>query len=207
MLLGVELAARRADTAAVIAAAVEAKTSTGAAHRPIAALLGRPASTVRGWLRGFTASAQLIATTFTGLVHRDGADPARLWPAPAPTPAAAALAAVTAYASVLGQRFAVATLAWQTAGLAAAGPSFFSTTRWHGRVQHELALMPGLPVGQSGKSTGRTSRGHHLSAEVAKERYPCQKPNRAAGPWPARTGRRKPPCTGTRSSAKPRISP
>lgn len=154
VLLGVELAARRADTAAVIAAAVEAKTSTGAGHRPIAAWLGRPASTVRGWLRGFTASAQLIATTFTGLVHRDGADPARLWPAPAPTPAAAALAAVSAYASVLGQRFSVATLAWQTAGLAAAGPSFFSTTRWHGRVQHELALMPGLLVGQSGKSTG-----------------------------------------------------
>lgn len=154
VLLGVELAARRADTAEVIAAALEAKTSTGAGHRPIAALLDRPASTVRGWLRGFAVSGSAIATAFTALVHRDGADPARLWPAPAPTPAGAALAAVTAYASVLAERFAVAVLPWQTAGLLAAGPFFFSTTRWHGRAQHELALMPGLMVGKSGKSTG-----------------------------------------------------
>lgn len=154
VLLGVELAARRADTAAVIAAAVEAKTSTGAGHRPIAALLDRPASTVRGWLRSFAASAGPILRAFTGLLHRDGADPAGLWPAPAPSPAGAALAAVTAYASVLAERFTVAALPWQSAGLAAAGPFFFSTARWQGRVQHELALMPGPRVGKGGKSTG-----------------------------------------------------
>lgn len=154
VLLGVELAARRADTAAVIAQALEAKSATGTGHRPIAASLDRPASTVRGWLRGFAASGSAIATAFTGLVHRDGADPAGLWPAPAPTPAGSAVAAVTAYASVLAERFAVATLAWQTAGLVAAGPFFFSTARWHGHLQHEMALMPGPRVGQSGKSTG-----------------------------------------------------
>lgn len=48
VLLGMELASRRADAAAVIASAVEAKTATGAGHRRIAARLGRPVSTVRG---------------------------------------------------------------------------------------------------------------------------------------------------------------
>ncbi|GAC1378260.1 MAG: hypothetical protein NVSMB43_19910 [Pseudarthrobacter sp.] len=115
MLLEAGLAARRADTAAVIAAAVEAKTAAGHGHRRIAAWLSRPASTVRGWLRAFAASAVSIAEVFTALVHRDGADAAGLWPAPDPTPAGAALAAVTAYASVLADRFAVAALPWHSA--------------------------------------------------------------------------------------------
>ena len=148
------LAARRADTAAVIAAAVEAKVAGGAGHRPIAALLGRPASTVRGWLRAFAASAGPIAEVFTALSHRDGADAAGLWPAPAPTPAGRALAAVAAYAGVLAARFGVATLAWQSAGLTAAGPWFFSASGWVGREQHELALMPGTPGGKGRRSAG-----------------------------------------------------
>lgn len=154
VLLGMALAARRADAAAVIAAALEAKTAAGAGHRPIAGLLGRPVSTVRGWLRSFAASAGPIAEAFTALVHRDGADPAGLWPAPAPTPAGAALAAVTAYASVLAERFAVAALPWHSAGLAAAGPFFFSIGRWHGGVQHELALIPGARGGKGEGSAG-----------------------------------------------------
>ncbi|CAH0302990.1 hypothetical protein SRABI83_04581 [Arthrobacter sp. Bi83] len=154
VLLEAGLAARRADTAAVIAAAVEAKTAAGHGHRRIAAWLGRPASTVRGWLRTFAASAVSIAEVFTALAHRDGADAAGLWPAPAPTPAGAALAAVTAYASVLAERFAVAVMPWHSAGLAAAGPFFFSTGRWHGGVQHELALTPQVRGGKGEESTG-----------------------------------------------------
>ncbi|WP_427131098.1 hypothetical protein [Pseudarthrobacter sp. S9] len=150
VLLGVELAARRADEAAVIAAAVEAKTAAGHGHRRIAARLGRPASTVRGWLRSFAASAGPILRAFTALAHRDGADPAGLWPAPARTPAGAALAAVTAYASVLADRFAVAALPWQSTGLAASGPFFFSTGRW----QHELALTPAAGDGKGEGSSG-----------------------------------------------------
>src|SRR5680860_1610108 len=49
VLLSVNLAARRADGAAVIAAAIEAKIVEGAGHRVIACRLDRPASTVRGW--------------------------------------------------------------------------------------------------------------------------------------------------------------
>jgi len=52
VLLPVVLLVRRADTAAVIGAGLTAK-ATGAGHRLIAALLGRPAETVRGWLRRF----------------------------------------------------------------------------------------------------------------------------------------------------------
>jgi hypothetical protein len=154
VLLEAGLAARRADAAAVIAAAIEAKTAEGAGHRVIAARLGRPASTVRGWLRSFTASASRIAEAFTALVHRDGADAAGLWPAPARTPAGRALSAVMAYSGVLASRFGVAALAWHTAGLAGAGPFFFSADWWHGRGPHELALMPGIPGGKGGISAG-----------------------------------------------------
>ncbi len=154
VLLGVDLAARRADTAAVIAAAVEAKVASGAGHRPIAGWLGRPVSTVRGWLRAFMVSSTGIMEAFTALVHRDGADAAGLWPAPATGPAGGALAAVAAYAGVLAARFSVGTVAWQSAGLAVAGPFFFSASRWQDRVQHELALMPGMAGGKGGRSAG-----------------------------------------------------
>jgi hypothetical protein len=44
------LVGRRVDLAAVIDAALEVKAA-GWGHRPIAARLGVPAATVRGWLR------------------------------------------------------------------------------------------------------------------------------------------------------------
>ena len=84
MLLRVSLAARRADGAAVIAAAIEAKWAEGLGHRVIACLLDRSVSTVRGWLRAFAASAAAIYRVVGGLVVRDAADAAALWPAPAP---------------------------------------------------------------------------------------------------------------------------
>ncbi len=59
---------RRADGAVVIGAALVAKAA-GAGHRSIAAALGRPDSTVRGWLRRFTARAHGWRVLFTGLLH------------------------------------------------------------------------------------------------------------------------------------------
>ena len=50
VLLAVSCLVRRADVVEVIGAALRAK-ARGQGHRPIAARLGRPASTVRGWLR------------------------------------------------------------------------------------------------------------------------------------------------------------
>lgn len=70
---------RRADGASVIGAALEAK-SGGAGHRPIAAGLGRPASTVRGWLRRFAARAGQLRAGFTRLLHALDGQAARLVP-------------------------------------------------------------------------------------------------------------------------------
>jgi Homeodomain-like domain len=59
---------RRADAVTVIGAALLAKAA-GRGHRPIAAVLGRPPSTVRGWLRRFAARAEEIRVWFTRLLY------------------------------------------------------------------------------------------------------------------------------------------
>ena len=67
VLLAAAWLARRADAASVIGAALLAKAA-GVGHRPIAVALGRPASTVRGWLRRFGARAEEIRVQFTALL-------------------------------------------------------------------------------------------------------------------------------------------
>ena len=64
VLLPVLLLLRRADTAAVIGAALEAKAA-GGGHRRVAERLGRPAGTVRGWLRRFGARVEQVRVVFT----------------------------------------------------------------------------------------------------------------------------------------------
>ena len=59
---------RRADAACVIGAALEAKAA-GAGHRSIARRLGRPVSTVRGWLRRFASRSEQLRVGFTRLLH------------------------------------------------------------------------------------------------------------------------------------------
>jgi hypothetical protein len=59
---------RRADDVAVIGSALLAKDA-GMGHRPIAVLVGRPVSTVRGWLRRFGCRAERVRVLFTGLLH------------------------------------------------------------------------------------------------------------------------------------------
>ena len=142
VLLRVSLAARRADGAAVIAAAIEAKWAEGLGHRVIACLLDRAVSTVRGWLRAFASSAAAICRVVGGLVVRDAADAAALWPAPAPAVPGQALSMVMAYARVLSSRLGIGTVPWQGAGLATVGPWFFSASWWAHGPQHELALGP-----------------------------------------------------------------
>ena len=66
--------ARRADATEVIGLALEAKAA-GAGHRVIAGRLGRPASTVRGWLRAFTARAEQVRQVFTALAAALVTDP------------------------------------------------------------------------------------------------------------------------------------
>jgi len=68
VLLSAEWLSRRADAAGVIGAALLAKAA-GLGHRPIAAALGCPVSTVRGWLRRFGVRAEQIRVFFTWLLH------------------------------------------------------------------------------------------------------------------------------------------
>ena len=71
VLLPVSCLLRRADGVAVIWAALAA-SAAGAGHRKIAVALGRPASTVRGWLARFTSRAELVRGVFTSVVVRAG---------------------------------------------------------------------------------------------------------------------------------------
>ena len=142
VLLSINLAARRADGVAVIAAAIEAKWAQGVGHRVIAARLGRPVSTVRGWLRAFATSATAITGVVTSLVGRDASDAAALWPAPAATAAGQAVSVLMAYGRVLASRFGVVMVPWHGAGLAVVGPWFFSASWWAATSQHQLALGP-----------------------------------------------------------------
>jgi len=64
VLLGDDTLARRRDGVADIGDALAAKAA-GAGHRPIAARLGVPAATVRGWLRRFAEKAEAIRAHFT----------------------------------------------------------------------------------------------------------------------------------------------
>lgn len=67
VLLSVACLLRRGDAVEVIGAALRAKAA-GAGHRPIAARLGRPVSTVRGWLRTFGRNAEWVRSVLVGLL-------------------------------------------------------------------------------------------------------------------------------------------
>src|SRR6266571_6018502 len=93
---------RRADAGAVIGAALEA-AAAGAGHRTIAVVPGRPASTVRGWLRRFAGRAEEVRVFFTVLLARTSPDP--VMPAGAAGPVAAAVSAVAGVAAAVAQRW------------------------------------------------------------------------------------------------------
>jgi hypothetical protein len=93
VLLPVFALVRRADLVEVIGAALTAKAA-GAGARRIAASLGRPVETVRGWLRRFAARAGVLRVWFTVLQVDIGVDPV--------PPAAASTAFADAVAAVLG---------------------------------------------------------------------------------------------------------
>lgn len=67
VLLVVSCLQRRADGVDVIGAALRAKAA-GAGHRPIAQRLGRPVSTVRGWLRAFAGNAERVRSVLRALL-------------------------------------------------------------------------------------------------------------------------------------------
>jgi len=114
VLLPVLVLARRADVAAVIGAALAAKAETGVGFRRIAAGLGRPAETVRGWLRRFAGRVEAVRVVFTGWCRVLAPDP--VLPRPAGSAWADAVAAVTAAAAAVPARFGVGEVAvWEVA--------------------------------------------------------------------------------------------
>jgi hypothetical protein len=118
VLLPVTCLARRADEAGVIGQALEAKA--GAGHRVIAEVLGRPASTVRGWLRALAARAGQVRSVFTALAVSLVADPPL--PAAAGSPLGDAVAAVAAAAAAATKFLAVGEVArWRLAAAATGG--------------------------------------------------------------------------------------
>ena len=74
VLLPVFALLRRADAVSVIGAAL-AVAAAGAGARRAAAVVGRPADTVRGWLRRFAHRAERVRVVFTALLVKVGVDP------------------------------------------------------------------------------------------------------------------------------------
>ena len=141
VLLAVSCLVRRADAAEVIGAALTAKAA-GQGHRPIAARLGRPASTVRGWLRAFTGNAERIRSICTALLVE--LDPLTAPLAPPGSAFADAVEAVGACAAAARRRLGVigAVTAWQLASAISGGrllaptgpPEWINTSRPLGAV-------------------------------------------------------------------------
>jgi len=103
VLLPVSCLLRRADGVAVIWAALAGKAA-GLGFRPVAAGLGIPASTVRGWLARFASRAGAVRGLFTAWLCALDADPPPL--APAGSAVADAVAAIAAAAAAAGRRWA-----------------------------------------------------------------------------------------------------
>lgn len=92
LLAGVALL-RRADAVEVVGEAVLANAA-GQGHRPIAARLGRPPATVRGWLRRFAARAELTASHAVVCIYQLDVTAFRIEPGEHDTPVQFALAAL-----------------------------------------------------------------------------------------------------------------
>lgn len=121
VLLPVGCLARRADGAAVIGAAL-VHAVHGWGHRRIAERLGRPAATVRGWLRRFASRAGPLRAAFTGLLCALDADPAV--PEPAGSAVADAVTAIVAATAAVARRWGRSVSAvspWEVAAAVTSG--------------------------------------------------------------------------------------
>jgi len=119
VLLAARFLSRRADAGVVIGRALEEKAA-GSGHRVIALALGRPASTVRGWLRALARNAGWVRERFTALAAGLATDPPL--PGPAGSPLADAVAAVAASAAAAAMVPGVGRVArWELAAAVTCG--------------------------------------------------------------------------------------
>lgn len=140
VLLPVLLLLRRADTAAVIGAALAARAA-GRGYRQVAAALRRTPDTVRGWLRRFAVRVEAVRVVFTGWCGVLDPDP--VLPGPTGTAWADALAAIDAAARAVHDRFGVA-----GAGLVGGGSGVVVVPVWEVAVAVSAGrlLAPGWPA-------------------------------------------------------------
>ncbi len=113
VLLPVTYLSRRRDAVEVIGAALLAKEA-GDGHRVIAAGLGLPATTVRGWLRRFAARSGEIRAYFVALAHRIDASLRAV--EPRGSPSADALEAIGVAADAAARRFGPTPVWWFVSG-------------------------------------------------------------------------------------------
>lgn len=118
VLLPVVTLSRRADLAAVIGQALAAK-ATGAGHRRIALTLGRPAETVRGWLRRFGSRLEQVRGVFTVWLRALDPDPAM--PLAAGSAWADAVTAISLVAAAAQRRFVLTVSLWEVAAAVSGG--------------------------------------------------------------------------------------
>jgi hypothetical protein len=121
VLLPVNALVRRADEAVVIGAGM-VLAAAGWGHRRIAAWLGRPAGTVRGWVRRMRERAQVLRVGFTELLV--AVDPDPVVPDPGGTALAVAFAVIGAGAPATARRWGVAVSglsAWELAAAVTSG--------------------------------------------------------------------------------------
>ncbi|MDN5920074.1 MAG: hypothetical protein L0I76_34070 [Pseudonocardia sp.] len=118
MLLPASVLLRRADAVTVIGAALLAKAS-GCGHRRVAELVGRPASTVRGWLRRITAVAARALAVLAAAAAELGTE----FVAPVPTndPVGAVVELVGALARAVARRLGGSCEPWRLAAVISGG--------------------------------------------------------------------------------------
>ena len=134
VLLPASVLLRRADAATVIGAALLAKAG-GAGHRRIAAGVGVPSCTVRGWFRRMVVVAERVLAVLAAAAAELGVDFAG--PGPPADPVAAVVELVGVLAAAVARRLGGSCSPWRLATvvtggrlLAPGGPDLGS--RWSG---------------------------------------------------------------------------
>jgi hypothetical protein len=119
---------RRADAVEVVGEALIA-AAAGEGYRPIAARLGRPAATVRGWVRRFVARAEETRQHAMRCLIRFDLGVVRIEPDPDATPVQTALVLLGAAAAAVERRFrARARSPWQLVSALCSGQLLANTS-------------------------------------------------------------------------------
>lgn len=118
VLLPASVLLRRADAATVIGAALLAKAG-GAGHRRVAAQLGLPASTVRGWLRRVMSVAERVLAVLAAVAAELGVE--FVPPAPTAEPVAAVVEMVGALSRAAARRLGGSCSPWRLAAVVTGG--------------------------------------------------------------------------------------